>query len=273
MIGDRMSDADESNVEATAVDRLPSALEAGLDDLGGEQLAIFLDYDGTLTPIVSHPSQAVLSDDARQVLARLAERRPVAIISGRDRADVESLVGLDDIFYAGSHGFDISGPNGFRSEIGSEFRPALERAAATLEAEIAGIEGAWVERKRYAVAVHFRQAPPEAEEQIRQAVTSAVSENEDLRMSGGKKIFECRPRLDWDKGRALESVLSQMGLDEAGTTPIYIGDDETDEDAFAVLRERGIGIVVGISSRPSLARFSLADPGEVHQLLARLADR
>lgn len=268
-----MSDAGQPTEEGTPVDRLPSALARLQGDLQGQRLAVFLDYDGTLTPIVSHPSQAILSDDARQVLARLAARTPVAIISGRDRADVESLVGLDEVYYAGSHGFDISGPDGFRAEIGSASRPALERAATRLEEAISGIEGAWVERKRYAVAVHFRQAPADAEDPIREAVASIVAESEDLRMSGGKKIFECRPQLDWDKGRALESVLSQMGLDEADVTPIYIGDDETDEDAFAVLRDRGIGIVVDTSSRPSLARYALADPHEVHQLLANLADR
>src|SRR5215831_1467386 len=91
----------------------------------GQQLAVFLDYDGTLTPIVSHPEKAVLSDSMRQTLQALAMRASVAIRSGRDLNDIRRGVGIDTIIYGGSHGFDVAGPHGLRNEVAREFLPEL----------------------------------------------------------------------------------------------------------------------------------------------------
>ena len=101
---------------STSTSDLPSALEH-VDEItasGTRRLAVFLDYDGTLTPIVAHPEDAVLHDRMREIVERLARRCPVAVISGRDLADVRARVAIDDIVYAGSHGFDIAGPGGLR---------------------------------------------------------------------------------------------------------------------------------------------------------------
>lgn len=255
------------------LDALPSALD-GLHIPEGNRPAAFLDYDGTLTPIAAHPSQAVLPEDTRAELARLAAVCLVAIISGRDRADVESMVGLDGICYAGSHGFDITCPDGRREEFGAEFSPALQAAADELEGRTGAVAGSWVEPKRYAVAVHFRDAEPEAETTIRAAVEAVAAAHPELRLVGGKKIFELRPDIEWDKGFAVLHLLEVMGLDRDGVTAIYIGDDETDEDVFRAFRDgRGIGIVVGTEHRETMAGFALRDPDQVREFLARLADR
>jgi alpha,alpha-trehalase len=255
------------------VDWLPDAT-VGVSIPDGQRLAVFLDYDGTLTPIVTHPSQAVLSAATRSQLGRLAAVCPVAVISGRDRADVESMVGLSGIYYAGSHGFDISCPDGRREEHGTSFRPALEAAANELERRIAPIEGSWVERKRYAVAVHHRQSTEEAEPMIRAAIEEVAAAHLGLRLAGGKKIFELRPDIEWDKGLALLHLLRLMGLDANDVTALYIGDDETDEDVFRILAEnRGIGIVVGTEHRQTMADFALEGPDKVAEFLRRLADR
>lgn len=253
---------------------LPSALGGGIEaQLGGRRPAVFADYDGTLTPIVPHPSQAVLTDEMRRVLSDLAARHPVAIISGRDRTDVENMVGLENVYYAGSHGFDISGPNGFRRRFGDEFVPALEEAGRSLDEAVSTVEGAWVEHKRLALAVHFRQADPTQEEPLRKKVADTAARKGNLRMSGGKKIFEIRPDLDWDKGRALLLLLDEMGLDRPDVVPLYLGDDETDEDAFRALQDRGIGVCVGVEDRATLARYELDDPDQVRRFLERLAGR
>ncbi len=252
---------------------LPSALDGGVEaELAGRRPAVFADYDGTLTPIVPHPSQAILTPETREVLSTLAGRLPVAIISGRDRADVESLVGLDDVYYAGSHGFDITGPNGFRRRLGEEFVPALAEAGRSLDEAVEDVDGAWVEHKRLALAVHFRQADPADEEPLRDIVAGVAQRAGNLRMFGGKKIFEIRPDFDWDKGRALLLLLDEMGLDRPEVVPLYLGDDETDEDAFRALESRGIGVCVGVEDRPTLARYELADPDEVRRFLERLAE-
>src|ERR1043166_9757376 len=106
---------------------IPSALEHVQEIAGGsEQTAVFLDYDGTLTPIVNQPEDAWLSGSMRQGLKQRAARVPLAILSGRDLKDVRRRVGIDAIFYAGSHGFDIAGPRGLRTEIATEFLPELD---------------------------------------------------------------------------------------------------------------------------------------------------
>src|ERR1700745_4370152 len=103
---------------------IPSALE-NVHEIArsGKQLAVFLDYDGTLTPIVRHPEDAWLSDSMQQTLRSLAARMPVAILSGRDLDDVRGRVLVDGIVYAGSHGFDIAGAGGLPREIGDATLP------------------------------------------------------------------------------------------------------------------------------------------------------
>lgn len=253
---------------------LPSALdEAVAGELAGHRPAVFLDYDGTLTPIVSHPRQATLPGATREVLARLAALVPVAVVSGRDRAEVEEIVGLPQLVYAGSHGFDISGPDGLREVRGSEVGPTLTAAADELEEMTSGVAGAWVERKRFAVAVHFRDAPPDAGGRLREMVDRVAMRHQDLRVSGGKKVLELRPDLDWDKGRAVLWLLDVLDLTHPEVVPLYLGDDETDEDVFRVLRGRGgIGVVVGDEDRRSLARYLLRDTDQVREFLAWLAD-
>ena len=130
--------------------------------------------------------------------------------------------------------------------------------------------GAHVERKRYAVAVHFREANEDAEPIIERIVNSIGDREERLRVTTGKKIFELRPSVEWDKGKALEWLMERLGLDLDATIPLYLGDDVTDEDAFAVLVDRGLGIVVGREGEPTLAHYALESPDEVRELLARL---
>lgn len=233
-------------------------------------LALFLDYDGTLTPIVSNPDDAVLSNSMRRVLESLAARLPVAVVSGRDRADVERRVGIPEIYYAGSHGFDISGPAGFREEHegGESCIPSLDEAEAELSERL---DGPRLERKRFALAIHYRNLPDKDVPDIERAVQEVVSRFPDLRMTGGKKIFELRPALDWNKGKAVLWILGALGLSLDETLPVYIGDDVTDEDAFRALAEDGFGLCVGECSKDTAARGSLEDVSEVESFLSELS--
>ncbi len=235
--------------------------------------AVFLDYDGTLTPIVSRPEDAVLDPKMRQILKELAATCFVAVISGRDLKDVQNLVGLDDIFYAGSHGFDIAGPQGQRlsHQSGQEFLPALDRAEATLRARLEpNLPGVQIERKKFSIAVHYRRADAGRVGEVEQVVDQVQAESRGLRKSTGKKIFELQPDLDWHKGKALLWLLDRLGLDRPEVLPFYLGDDVTDEDAFQVLEGRGLGIAVQETPGPTAARYRLRDPEEVRKFLQAL---
>jgi alpha,alpha-trehalase len=236
--------------------------------------ALFLDYDGTLTPIVERPEDATLQEATRGALRAAAAVMPVAVISGRDLDDVRALVGLQDLVYAGSHGFDIRGPE-LRMEL-PEALDALDdlaRADEKLQARLADVDGAQVERKRFAIAVHFRRVADADVERVAQAVADTAEALPALRRTGGKKVFELRPAIDWDKGRALHWLLGQLDLDGPDVLPIYVGDDETDEDAFRALAERGgIGILVAEAPRPSAATFRLPDTDAVRGLITYLTE-
>ena len=256
----------------SAPSRLPSALDPDTDlarQLETKRPAVFLDYDGTLTPIVARPELAILDEAVRRTLVALAEHCSVAIVSGRDRADVQRLVGLDNLIYAGSHGFDIRGP-GWQSERGAAFLPDLDGAEAELRQSLAHFRGALLERKTYSFAVHVRSLPPDAALAVEAAVDATLSRHPRLRKGTGKMVFEVLPRLDWHKGKAILHILDTLRLPAAGVLPVYIGDDRTDEDAFTALVGRGVGILVNEAPRQTAADYTLRDPDEVHRFLQRL---
>ncbi|HVS04020.1 MAG TPA: trehalose-phosphatase [Thermoanaerobaculia bacterium] len=254
----------------------PSALDqrqALQEDLRGRRPAFFLDYDGTLTAIVERPEDAVLSEAMRRVLRQLSRRFPVAVVSGRDRRDVARRVGLPELWYAGSHGYDIAGPGGeITFQPAEPVVPRMAGLAVRLAREVGGIAGAQVEPKRFTVAVHYRRAAPADVPRVEEVVNRTVSDHPELRKTSGKKVWEIRPALDWDKGRAVLWLLDALDLDHPGVAPVYVGDDETDEDAFRALRDRGIGILVTDVPRPTAARYRLAGPQEVGEWLAAMAD-
>ncbi len=254
---------------------LPSALDR-FDDIAGrigpKRLAMFLDYDGTLTPIVDHPENALLADRTRETISRLSRRCLVAIISGRDLESLRHLVSLDRLYYAGSHGFDIEGPedSGVEHQVGLAFLPALDRAEAEVAAALSGIEGVLIERKKFAVAVHYRKVQRQEIGRVRQLVEKALAASPSLHMASNKKVFELLPRLRWDKGASIIWLLQRLGLDAPDVLPICLGDDQTDEHAFRAIRDRGIAIVVSEESRLSAATYRLKNPAETETFLSRL---
>jgi trehalose-phosphatase len=264
-----------SKEKDTKIEDLPSALESRseiAERLKNPRVALFLDYDGTLTPIVLRPEMAVLSGEMRETVRAAAEKFFVAVVSGRDLADVRRLVGIPSLCYAGSHGFDISGPEGKHLEFqkGKDYIPRLQKAKQKIKSRIESIPGAHIEDKKFSFAVHFREVASDDRPQIEEAVNDAVAEFSGLRKSPGKKVFEIQPDLDWNKGKALLWLLESFHLDTPDVLPIYIGDDVTDEDAFRVLTHRGVGIVVGTNTRFSVARYRLNDPEDVRQFLQML---
>jgi trehalose-phosphatase len=245
----------------------PEAIRAAA---GSRGLALFLDYDGTLTPIVERPEDAVLAAAMREVLQRVARRYPVAIVSGRDLEDVRQRVGLDGVHYAGCHGFEIAGPRGNRVHAAAAAAaPQLAAAADQVARDTHDLPGVQLERKRFTLAVHYRRARDADVPAVREAVARALARHPALRVTSGKKVLELQPDVDWDKGRAVLWLIETLGLEDA--LPVYIGDDATDEDAFRALAGRGVGIAVQEVPRATAARYVLPDPDAVRELLSALA--
>jgi len=254
---------------------LPSALDRLGDirkGLSRKRAAVFLDYDGTLTPIVEIPDNAVMSAPMREAVRELAASTPVAIISGRDRAKVRGFVQLDNIVYAGSHGFDIAGPDHtlIQHKEGNRFLPALENAQKEISERVKGIKGSLVERTGFSISVHYRMVAEDQVPLVDRMVEETLENNPELERTHGKKVFEIRPRIDWHKGKAVMWILKALGLDRPDVVPFYLGDDTTDEDAFRALAGRGIGILVADSPRQTTATYRLTDPEQVQRFLSEL---
>ena len=259
---------------------LPDALAVWDTDLAprlaGRRIAVFCDFDGTLSPIVVHPDAAVLPPGTRAVLVRLARHCPVAVISGRNLTDVRARVGLTSLWYAGAHGMDLAGPNDEREVISAAERalPALARATAGLSERLAEVPGVFIEPKRFSVSVHYREAPAARTNEVIRTVGQVATHHPDLVILHGRKVTELRPALDWNKGRALRWLLERVS---GGTThfPIYAGDDITDEDALREVAGSGLGIVVRSDEhgdRSSAAHVAVDSPTALRRLLGRLAD-
>ncbi|MGF1472440.1 MAG: trehalose-phosphatase [Rubrobacteraceae bacterium] len=268
---------------AREIGDLPHALtnEEELEGrLDGKTPAVFLDYDGTLTPIVDRPEDAIISDGMRDAVSGLAERCPVCVVSGRDRQVVQELMGLDNLIVAGSHGFDIWSPDEGtieRSE-GAEFDAVLGEVKSRLHEEVDPIEGTLVEPKKASVAVHYRLVAEDEKPRIKEIVDDILSDHPDeLKVTPGKMVYEIQPKLDWDKGKAVLYLLEALELDRDDVVPMYLGDDVTDEHAFEALDGRGIGIFVGraedpeVADRGTTADYILHTMDEVEEFLDTLA--
>ena len=244
-----------------------------VDRLREQRAAVFLDYDGTLTPIVDDHTKAFLADDMRLTVAGLARRCHVVIVSGRDLKRLRELVPLDTVWFAGSHGFEIVGPEGAANalEQGREFLPELDALERELEQRLSDIRGHSVERKRFSIAVHFRGVASADVDPLVSAVRGALEAHPKLRLGHGKKVIEIGPDIDWNKGEAVRWVLGELNDQGDDVLPVYVGDDLTDEDAFRVLAGQGVSVAVRHEeTRSTAADYIVNDVPQVKRFLQSL---
>ncbi|MBI4354369.1 MAG: trehalose-phosphatase [Candidatus Omnitrophica bacterium] len=242
-------------------------------------LLLCVDYDGTLTPIVAHPSRARLSARTKQLLKRLASLPGVrvALVSGRALRDVRRLVGLRGLCYVGNHGLELQGA-GLRyvHPIAQTSRSFMKRLAAQLRTALQLIRGAEVEDKGLTVSLHWRRVPRSASRAFHRLVGQYLAPHRRkgvIRITQGKRVIEVRPPVAWDKGRIIAWILGQMAGQARWTSPfvIYLGDDRTDEDAFRLVnRRRGLSVFVGRSNHRTAARHRLQTPLEAAHWLSRV---
>ncbi|PKW15872.1 trehalose-phosphatase [Saccharopolyspora spinosa] len=244
------------------------------DHLRGHRPVVLLDFDGTLAPIRSDPTKVTMPVKTREVLQRLVLRCPVAILSGRDLRDVLSRIRIDGLWCAGSHGFELAGPGDVSIALpaGESALPDLDEAERRLSDELELVAGARVDRKHFALAVHYRNVAPDAADQVISIVDSVGDAFPGLRTTHGRRVVELLPNIDWNKGRALRWLLDRMGFLGPDVVPVFAGDDYTDEDALREIHDDGIGIVVRSAEhgdRLTWAHYSVGDPLSLTALLAR----
>jgi alpha,alpha-trehalase len=273
--------ADLAGVIVRSGDRPVSALPDALQSyaqiaaaVAARRPVVLLDFDGTLCDIVDNPDSASLSEGAADALKALAAQCDVAVLSGRDVADLVLRVGLPGIWYGGSHGFQTAAPDGTEHHHESDESVAgvLQHVAGELRKRFAPLDGVLIEHKRFAVAVHYRRARDESVREVIAAVHT-VGQRAGLQVTSGRKLIELRPNTPWDKGKALKWIVHRIGASDP-VLPVYIGDDLSDEDALDAVRRDGIGIVVRHSEdedRPTAARFALDGPAAVRHFIEQLA--
>ena len=251
-------------------------LKEALDD---RIILLNLDYDGTLTPIAATPEEAVLSPEVKSVLGELARLKDceLAIISGRALRDIRKMVGLKNIAYVGNHGFEIDGPRiHFASLTPPDIKKIFLKVKDDLIKNLAKLEGAIIEDKGLTLSVHYRLVPEEKADfvvKIFHKTCRPYLKKKQIKIGPGKKVFEIKPPIEWDKGKAVLWILSQRKRAEGGKNvlPIYIGDDRTDEDVFLTLKKNGITVFVGQDGR-SAAHYYVKDTAEVLRFLRLIRD-
>jgi len=237
--------------------------------------AFFLDYDGTLTPIVRDPQKAFLPPKYREVIASLLrnEKNSVCIISGRAVAQLREFIGLKGLLMAGNHGMEISGPDiSYVNEGALRAKPLLREIAEMLKQKLSDLEGVLVEDKGLTVSVHYRMVPAERHPSLKRLFYREIGKfvaSKSILVTRGWRILEVRPNVAWDKGSAVKWILSYLSnyLLKERPYPIYMGDDETDEDAFRTLKGRGLTILVSPGKGASEASYFIRDVEEAYQFL------
>ena len=245
---------------------------------GASHILLLLDYDGTITPIVPRPELANLPAGVRQLLQSLTRQRrlTLAIISGRALVDVKEKVGISGIIYAGNHGLEIEGPGiSFVSPLAEEFKPVLRQMHYVLSQALGAIKGVLVEDKGFTLSVHYRQVADDKSAEVRdvfERISGDAARLGRIRITSGKKVYEIRPAVAWDKGKVVQILMERCGEGgrRGGLLPIYLGDDLTDEDGFRAVENYGGGISVFVGGRNSYtsARYFLESPGEVARFLS-----
>lgn len=246
--------------------------------LSDKFIFLFLDYDGTLTPLVDNPQDADLSLESRELLRRLKDntRCKIAITSGRKLEDLKKRVGLEGVMYVGNHGLEIEAPKiSFKSPLSLHYFEIIQRIKKDLASKIISVKGAFIEDKGLALTLHYRLVDkkdiPRLKDLFHQAMVTYLAKNK-IRLKDAKMAFEIRPPVRWDKGKVALWLLARqhfMLQEKTNILPLYIGDDVTDEDAFKALKDKGITVRVD-GDAGSSAKYFVKDTFEVFRLLEEI---
>lgn len=244
-------------------------------DMENKFMAVFLDYDGTLTPIAPTPGQAVLPVENKVLLQKLSKNNHcrIAVVSGRSLLDLKPKLAIKGIAYVGNHGLEIEGPDiHFKGLLPPQTKRLIEQIKNKLDLRLSSIKGVLLEDKELTLSLHYRLVEKKNVPTVKRrfiTICEPYRRRGEIRIGLGKKVFEVRPPIKWNKGHAVSWLLRKYRLaEEKPVIPVYVGDDRTDEDAFAVIKNKGLTVLVG--KRPSKARYYLNNTREVTWFLNEL---
>jgi trehalose-phosphatase len=244
-----------------------------------KHIVLFLDFDGTLVKIASTPDKATLPDDTRLILQKLLVtlRCRIAVISGRKLSDLKRKINIPFIIYVGNHGYEIDGSDfDFRNLVSLSMNETLGLLRDQFQKHLSQIPGVLIEDKELTLSVHYRLVESKnlnILKKIFDDICEPYLENNQIMVKPGKMVLEVRPPGIWDKGKAVLWLLNQwkITLGDDNVFPIYIGDDNTDEDAFKVLKDKGLTIKVE-PWKETYAEYYLERQEEVNRLLTLLLE-
>lgn len=252
--------------------RRPS-LRAKLTAIPPRRLIVFLDYDGTLTPIVRRPEEARLKASVRRTLSQLTHSVPVVIVSGRGLHDLRRRVRVPGARYLANHGLLYKEPGSALRWLGRRPpRGEVRKWTRALERATKGIKGALIEDKGATVALHDRLVRPADRPRLRRLALRALApwlSSKKMMVLCGKRVLEARPAGTWNKGTAVARLLRQPWARRC--VPVYFGDDRTDFDAFRVVRNRGLAVRVGGRRGIAGENTWISGPDRLESLLHWLA--
>jgi trehalose-phosphatase len=242
------------------------------------RVALLADYDGTLTPIVSRPQDAVMTADMRRIVKALSgnKRFKVGVVSGRGLKDVKKLVRLKGLYYAGNHGFEIKGPGiSYLHPALAKYASALKKIKKELKPVAGKTKGSILEDKGASLSLHYRLVKDRDLPGLKAAfrkISAPYAKKKSLRITSGKKVWEVRIPVKWHKGCAVSLILKKLAKGKERLLPMYLGDDTTDEDAFKYLKGRkSLTVFVGKKTRGSAAGYYARSPKEIKKFLTRLS--
>ncbi len=252
-----------------------------------QRILLLADYDGTLTPIVGKPDLANLPSQVRKCLQELAENPDITlgVISGRTIDDLQERVGINGIIYAGNHGLEIKGPGiGYVNRLAKETEPLLHSLGQDISRKLASIKGAIIEDKNLTLSLHYRlvdEAQLEELNRIFSEIVKPFTTTHRIKVGKGKMIYEVKPPVDWDKGKAIALIAQNLkggkpfGPEPSRAKPliIFLGDDVTDYDGFRLVDDSGgISIYVGERGTEPVAQYLLHSPQETYQFFNMLSE-
>lgn len=251
------------------------SVRSQLESIGLSRLVLFLDFDGTMVPIAARPQHVRMSKALKGTLGRLGHRIPIAVVSGRPISDLRRVMGLRHIHYIGMHGYSYATPGKPPTWLAPRPRRRIVRQwKAALEAVATKVQGAWVEDKGIAVALHDRQVAPQDRRRLRRQALGALQDwlrEKQIRVLNGKRMIEVLPVTRCDKGTAVMRLLQQPWA--RSRVPVYVGDDTTDLPALELVARSGIAVQVGSIPHAPKTYLRLANSNEVEQLLREMANR